>query len=148
MNKFLIILSLAFLTTLSISAQNITPEEVKYFNNSYYNGKIIISQDPSLENFIETHVGLNKKRRGFSGYRVKIYAQNHQSARDKANAIRVGFNQDGQQAYLSYVEPNFEVYVGDYINRFDAIALLTKIKERYPEAYIIKTTVTYPTHNQ
>jgi len=145
--KSLSILIFFLACTVALFSQNITPEEVKYFNSSYYNGKVTISQDPSLENFVETHVGLNSKRRGFYGYRVKIFAQNNQNARSQANSIRIGFNKDGQQAYVSYVEPNFEVHVGDYTKRFDAVALMNKIKADYPESYIIKTVVSYPKHD-
>ncbi|MDD3685389.1 MAG: hypothetical protein PHE56_01355 [Bacteroidales bacterium] len=146
--KKLILFSLLFAGfALFASAQNINPEEVKYFNASHYNGKITISQDPQLENFIETHVGLNNKRSGFYGYRVKIYAQNHKDARSQANAIKIGFSQDGQKAYLGYTEPNFEVLVGDYTDRFGAVKLYHKIKAKYPEAYVVKTVVSYPTHD-
>jgi hypothetical protein len=146
--KRMILLSIAFICfAVMANAQNITAEDVQYFNSSHYNGKITISQDPSLENFIETHVGLNKKRIGFYGYRVKIYAQNHPNARSQANAIKIGFSQDGQQAYLSYTEPNFEVLVGDYITRFGAVKLYHKIKAKYPEAYVVKTIVSYPIHD-
>jgi hypothetical protein len=146
--KKLILFSLIFAGfALFASAQNINPEEVKYFNASHYNGKITISQDPQLENFIETHVGLNNKRSGFYGYRVKIYAQNHKDARSQANAIKIGFSQDGQKAYLGYTEPNFEVLVGDYTDRFGAVKLYHKIKAKYPEAYVVKTVVSYPTHD-
>lgn len=127
-------------------SQNISPEEVSYFDASAYNGKVKITQSVQLEHFIETHVGLNKKRRGFNGYRVKIYAQNHQNARSQANAIKINFHQNGEEAYVKYIEPNFEVHVGDFTNRFDAVALLNKISEKYPEAYIIKTIVSYPKH--
>ena len=146
--KKLILFSLIFAGfALFASAQNINPEEVKYFNASHYNGKITISQDPQLENFIETHVGLNNKRSGFYGYRVKIYAQNHKDASSQANAIKIGFSQDGQKAYLGYTEPNFEVLVGDYTDRFGAVKLYHKIKAKYPEAYVVKTVVSYPTHD-
>lgn len=145
--RYLIFIYLALIFCIPAFSQNISPEEVKFFDKSYYNGKVNISQSPDLENFFETHVGLNKKRRGFYGYRVKIYAQNHQDARGQANAIRIGFNQDGQEAYVNYIEPNFEVHVGDYLKRFEAVVLYNKIKEKYPEAYIIKTIISYPKHN-
>ncbi len=147
MKRLLFITSILFYFTLTASSQNITPEEVKYFDKSHYAGKITITQDPAIENFIETHVGLNKKRRGFYGYRVKIYAQNHQNARSEANSIKIGFGEDHQQAYVSYVEPNFEVYAGDYLNRFEAVALYQKIRSKYPEAYIIRTVISYPRHD-
>lgn len=146
MKKVVSLICFVFFLAVFASAQDITPEAVKYFDKSAYNCKITISQDSQLENFIETTVGLNKKRKGFYGYRVKIYAQNHKDARSQANAIKIGFNQDGQQAYLSYSEPNFEVLVGDYTNRFDAVRLFHKIQARYPESYVVKSIVSFPIH--
>ena len=142
--RTIIIFAVLFVFSFSVAAQNITAVDVKYFDSGHYNGKVRVSQDPQLENFVETHVGLNKKRRGFFGYRVKIYAQNHQNARSEANSLRLNFREGGQEAYVTYVEPNFEVHVGDFTNRFEAIALLEKIKSKYPEAYIVKTIISYP----
>lgn len=147
MKKVILLTYSVLFLAVVVSAQSITPEEVKYFDKSAYNGKITISQDSQLENFIETAVGLNKKRKGFYGYRVKIYAQNHKNARSQANAIKIGFNQDGQQAYLCYTEPNFEVLVGDFIYRFDAVRLFHKIQSKYPESYVVKSVVSYPIHD-
>ncbi len=129
------------------NAQNINPIDVSYFNSQTYNGKVNIKQDNKIENFIETHVGLNKKRRGFYGYRVKIYAQNHQKARSQANAIRLRFNSSIHKAYVTFTEPNFEVVVGDFTDRFEAIALLQELIKEYPEAYVVKTIISYPKHN-
>ena len=95
---------------------------------------------------LKASVGLNKKRNGFYGYRVKIYAENHPNARSQANTVRTGFRQDGEKAYLNFIEPNFEVLVGDFTNRFDAVKLLKKINTKYPDAYVVKTIVSYPNH--
>ncbi len=146
MKTFLLSILGLFSFTIFLNAQNISPVDIAYFNKQAYNSKITISQSSQLEDFMKTCVGLNKKRKGFYGYRVKIYAQNHKDARSQANAIKVGFNQDGEKAYLNFVEPNFEVLVGDFTNRFDAVKLLNKIKGKYPEAYVVKTIITYPNH--
>lgn len=144
MKKVLFISIIVFTILQVVDAQNITPVDVPYFYSSAYNGRIIIEQDQSLKNFIETHVGLNKKRKGFPGYRVKIYSKNHQNARNEANSIKASFNQDGQEAYVVYNAPNFEVFVGDYQTRFEALALLNKIKSKYPQSFVVKSTITYP----
>lgn len=129
-----------------INAQNITPLDIPYFDKNAYNGKIIIVQDKELEDFIETNVGLNKKRMGFYGYRVKIYSKNHQNARTEANNIKANFNVDGQDAYVVYSEPDFEVYAGDFMSRFEALSFLEKVKAEYPQAFIVKTVISYPKH--
>lgn len=141
-------ISICFLST--GYSQNITPVSIKYFNKSFSNGKIVISQGTELKNYVETYVGLNKKRRGFYGYRIKIYAQNSSEARGQANSIRLAFeeSQKKQKAYVTYLEPNFEVHVGDFTNRFEAAAFLNEISVKYPEAYIIRTIITFPNRNQ
>ncbi|MBQ3990151.1 MAG: hypothetical protein II630_04855, partial [Bacteroidales bacterium] len=61
MKKIAILFIIAF-CSLQMLGQNITPSRIKYFNDSIYNGKVKIEQDASLKNFMETCVGLNKKR--------------------------------------------------------------------------------------
>jgi hypothetical protein len=147
-NEMKIATIIGIILSLSITAvsQNITPVDIKYFNPDYADGRIKFSQDRQLENYFESYAGLNKKRRGFYGYRVKVFAQNNAAARNQANSIRISFeeSQKDHKAYVVYVEPNFEVHVGDFTNRFEAVAFLNKIYDKYPEAYIIKTIITYP----
>ncbi|MDL2262676.1 hypothetical protein LJC11_04135 [Bacteroidales bacterium OttesenSCG-928-I21] len=146
MMRTIIAISLLFWLSIPVMSQNITPVEVKYFNTGYDNEKIKIKQSSELKNYVESYVGLNKKRRGFPGYRVKIFAQNSASARNQANSMRIEFEnkQTKHKAYVTYVEPNFEVHVGDFTNRFEAVAFLDQISGKYPEAYIIKTIISYP----
>jgi hypothetical protein len=145
MEKFLLIVFATVLISLNISAQGISSEEIKYFKSSYSQNVSFIA-DESLKGYIETVVGLHKRRDGFYGYRVKIFADNSRNARDRANNLRVSFNnqQDTVQAYVVYQEPNFEVHVGDYRTRFEAVALLNKLESKYPEAYVIRTIVKFP----
>jgi hypothetical protein len=144
--KVLTIISLVLGFSFTVMSQNIAPVEIKYFKSNYADGNIKINQSSGLKNYVETSVGLNKKRRGFDGYRIKIFAQNNATARNQANSIRISFEESNKKhkAYVNYVEPNFEVHVGDFTNRFDAVAFLNEISGRYPEAYIIKTIITYP----
>ncbi|MBR3945767.1 MAG: hypothetical protein IKJ56_01550 [Bacteroidales bacterium] len=145
MKKFVIIFIIAF-CSLQMMGQNITPSRIKYFSDSCYNGKVKVEQDAALKNFMETCVGLNKKRDGFPGYRVKVFAQNTQDARGRANAIRSACSNDDHEAYVTFVEPNFEVHVGDFMTRFEALVLMKDLLPKYPEAYIIKTNIKYPIH--
>ncbi|MDD2634768.1 MAG: SPOR domain-containing protein [Bacteroidales bacterium] len=146
MRKLLFLSSILMLTSIIMLGQNIEPVAIEYFNPHAYNGKISITQDVKVKDFIETFVGLNKKRRGFYGYRVKIYAQNGSNARKAANSIRLKFQNSKHKAYVTYTEPNFEVVVGNFTKRFDAVEILHELKEDYPEAYIIKTIVECPKH--
>lgn len=146
MKKIVILLIIMVFCSLQMMGQNINPSRIKYFNDSTYNGKVKVVQDASLKLFMETCVGLNKKREGFPGYRVKVFAQNKQDSRSRANAIRSACSNDDHEAYVTFVEPNFEVHVGDFMTRFEALVLMKELLAKYPEAYIIKTNIKYPIH--
>ena len=75
-----------------------------------------------------------------------VFAQNTQDARGRANAIRSACSNDDHEAYVTFVEPNFEVHVGDFMTRFEALVLMKDLLPKYPEAYIIKTNIKYPIH--
>jgi len=145
MKKTITIIIVIF-SALQIYGQNITPSRIKYFSDSVYNGKIKIEQTSSVRNYMEICAGLNKKREGFPGYRVKVFAENKQDSRSRANAIRSACSNDDHEAYVTYVEPNFEVHVGDFMTRFEALVLMKELLPTYPEAYIIKTIIKYPIH--
>ena len=144
--RIAILLFIMVICSVQMSGQNITPSRIKYFSDSIYNSKVKIEQDASLKNFMETCVGLNKKREGFPGYRVKVFAQNTQDSRSRANTIRTDCSNDDHEAYVTFVEPNFEVHVGDFMTRFEALVLMKELLAKYPDAYIIKTNIKYPIH--
>lgn len=130
---------------LTLSYIGFSQESVKFFNRAYSNN-IEVKQSENLKNYLEKVVELNKKRDDFYGYRVKIFAENNPNARRRANELRLRYNseQDTVQAYVVFQEPNFEVHVGDFRTRFEAVELLNKIADRYPEAYIIQTIIRFP----
>jgi hypothetical protein len=150
--KILIITIIAIVTGFNFSIEDpdssdkLKKEQILYFKSYFFNDLIKINQDDILTEYFETVVSINKKRKGFSGYRIKIFAENNQFARERANNIRLDFNQDNDsiKAYVVFYEPNFEVHLGDYRTRFEALQFFNQIHEEYPEAYIIKTTVNYP----
>ncbi|MDR2836622.1 MAG: hypothetical protein LBV69_10625 [Bacteroidales bacterium] len=129
--------------------QGYSQSNVKYFSKSY-SKNITITQNSDITNYIETCVGLNKRQNGFMGYRIKIYSQNNALARNQANTIAANFREQfpEQKAYVEYVEPNFEVHVGNFIDRLEAVAFLNENNKKYPAAFIIKTIITYPNRGE
>ncbi len=153
MKNFLKIISVLILVSNPIFSQeepsmrfDLEPEKIDFFNKDYNNNGIIINQSRTLEEYFETVAGINKKRNGFSGFRVKIFTENHRNARNNANDLRLKFNskQDTVKAYVIYSEPNFEVHAGDFRTRFEAVRFLKKISDEFPEAYIIRTNINFP----
>ena len=144
--KLFVLLILLLVALSGNSQQNINRDEIRFFKYSYQSQDINIKQSEHLQNYFETLKGLHKARKGFYGYRVKIFAENNRNARDRANNLRLNFNsgQDTIRAYVVYTEPNFEVHIGDFRTRFEAVSVLNKIEGRYPEAYIVKSIINFP----
>ncbi len=165
MKQLLTFLLIAFTASLSFGQEadsthvdstysNVFIIDSMYENGLEFGGNIEIVQDEAVASFTDKFIRINRKRGGFHGYRVKIYAQNHPSARAQARAIKTKIDEKNakiedknikrQKVYVKYIEPNFEVHVGDFIRRFDAVAYLNEIKGDYHEAYMIKTIITFP----
>ncbi len=142
----IIILIVLFFTTLCSYAQELDTEGIKFFVPGYYDNGININQGAELREYFETVKSINKKRDGFYGYRVKIFAETGRKARSRANDLRVNFNseQDTVKAYVVYLDPNFEVHAGDFRTKLEAASLLKKLSEDYSEAYVVKTIINFP----
>lgn len=122
-------------------------EDVLFFKPYYFeHNNITINSSEELRSYLEAVASIYKKQNDFYGYRVKIFAANHREARKSANDLRLDFNQsqDTVSAYVVYLEPNFEVHVGDFRTRFEALALLQMLREDYPQSYVVRTIINFP----
>lgn len=89
---------------------------------------------------------INNAGKQFNGYRIRIYFNSVQRAREESRAVMSRFQAlyPGVPAYLSYSSPNFRVVVGSYRTRIDAEKALALIKEDFPSATIIRDKFKYP----
>lgn len=81
-----------------------------------------------------------------SGYRIRIFFDNSQTARGESEAALYRFKvkNPGVAAYRSFVSPYFKVTVGDYRNKSEALAALKTIKRDFPTAFIVRERFRYP----
>lgn len=102
---------------------------------------VIVHTDPRLDVLVKRQKqvlrGMSRSQRG---YRVQIYSGND---RHKANEIRVDFMKRFPQirTYLTYVQPQFRVKVGDFINREEARELYLKVSPLYSPCMIVPDIV-------
>lgn len=84
--------------------------------------------------------------RQFSGYRVRIFFDNRQSARQDSEEMMKSFENmyPGVPAYRSYVNPYFKITVGDFRTKSEAMSFLQDIIEVFPKAFIVKEHIEYP----
>lgn len=88
----------------------------------------------------------NNSRKQFTGYRIRIYFDSKQGAREESVAVLNAFRASYPEisAYRSYSAPNFKVTVGNFRNRADADAALARIKAVYPSAFVVREKFKYP----
>ena len=94
---------------------------------------------------MRTHV-IENKSRAITGYRIRIFFDNSQTARvNSAKTLKLFTSSFiGIPAYRSYANPYFKVTVGDYRTKAEAMAALPKIKKSFPSAFVVKEKINFP----
>ncbi len=104
-----------------------------------------ISQSQLVSGSMKSHI-LSNGERTMSGYRVRIFFDNKQSARNESEATLKKFKGlfPEVMAYRTYANPYFKVTVGDFRTKSEAMALLARIKSAFPSAFVVKENIAYP----
>lgn len=98
---------------------------------------VIVHADPDVDVLLKKYRNVQQGViRSGRGYRVQIYAGND---RAKANQTKIDFMRrfPGMRAYLSYVQPQFRVKVGDYRTREEAREMYQKVNTLYNPCMIV-----------
>lgn len=107
--------------------------------------EVTVRQSPAILSAMQKHIAGNASR-PLSGYRIRIYFDNHQNARGAAEAAMHRFiaAYPDIAAYQSYKNPFFQVTVGDFRTRSEAMEALQSIRNLFPTASIIKEKINFP----
>lgn len=107
-----------------------------------------IQQDPSVELLLNDYIKESKKHQGdgFPGYRVQILSLTGTSARDKVLKARSQFMSEHSEfpIYMEYKSPNFKLLVGDCRTKSEALFIRNKIKNSFPNAFVVSDKIQYP----
>jgi len=106
---------------------------------------VTVSQSSGIRSAMEARKAHNRGRM-YSGYRIRIFFDNSQTARWASETAMNNFKQmyPGTSAYRTFQSPYFKVTVGDYRSRAEAQAALVSIKASFPAAFIVKEKFKYP----
>jgi hypothetical protein len=95
---------------------------------------VVVHADPRLAVLLKkpTPTGIYSSR----GYRVQIYSGND---RGKATRIKIDFARryPGVRTYMTYVQPQFRVKVGDYQTRQEAKKMYDQVSTLYTPCMIV-----------
>jgi hypothetical protein len=106
---------------------------------------VAVNQSELIEQSMRKHVEANPSR-ALSGYRVRIFFDNRQTARNESEQTVVKFREMYQDiaVYRTYTNPYFKVTVGDCRTRSEAMHLLSRIKRDFPSAFVVKENIECP----
>ncbi len=123
-------------------------------NNTHQNTPLVIPNYSNatpgrVQNFQSTRIKLLSDKYSsvydgkMNGYRIQIYSGSDRAA---ANGKRSDFlaRFPDVRANLDWEQPNFKVRVGSYRTLLQAQKGLVEVKERYPNAYIVKDEIELP----
>jgi hypothetical protein len=109
-------------------------------------GVVTINQEPTIANLLDLHVLQNAKRPGMNGYRIRIYFDLGQKARQKSEEVMKTFMEKypGIKVYQTYNTPYWKISVGDFRTHDSALKLYNSLLREYPKAFIVPEWINFP----
>ena len=153
MNRKRIFFGLSFfiLTYAGVMAQDIDVAKPQILTNlaqsdDGQSGQIELIQPAQAEKLLRMQIANNNLQKGIPGYRIRIFSQSGQQARQKADETRMIFmkNFPESEAYQVYNTPNFQIFVGDFRTKNEALREKKKIEKIFPGAFIVNETIHIP----
>lgn len=107
--------------------------------------EVVLHQTESIYSAMNTHLTDNASRT-LSGYRIRIFFDNKQSARVASEEALKKFESlfHDVSAYRSYANPYFKVTVGDFRTKSEAMSYLERIRKDFPSAFVVKENISFP----
>ncbi|MDR1865560.1 MAG: hypothetical protein LBR08_08315 [Bacteroidales bacterium] len=107
------------------------------------NSRIEIIQPPQAEMLLNMQIANNHLQKGISGYRIRIFSQSGQYARQRATEAKTMFmrNFPDVNTYWKYNEPNYQIFVGDFRTKTEALYQYKQISKKIPSAFIVKDII-------
>lgn len=106
---------------------------------------VTVNQSRAMRTAFDNYVSNNAAKK-LTGYRIRVYFDNGQNARNRSEAIARSLSgtYPGLGVYRTYESPNFKVTVGDFRTKDEALKIYHSLKSSYPTAIILKETINYP----
>ena len=154
MKRILVILLLALLPAALLRAQEYRVDNGSAQVDSTLVGRNILSvmgpgvtvnQSRSMRTAFDNYVSNNAGKK-LTGYRIRVYFDNGQSARNKSEAIArsISASFPGIGVYRTFESPNYKVSVGDFRTKDEALKVFHSLKATYPTALLLRETINYP----
>lgn len=106
---------------------------------------VTVFQTDEVRESVYRRIGENDVS-NFNGYRIRIYFDNSQHAREESSSVMYRFKlkYPEMSAYRTFDSPNFKVTVGDFRTRSEALSALKSIQADFRSAFIVREKFKYP----
>ena len=135
-----------FLNVYTINAQVAGTQLIRDIQYAQTPGKVTIVQDNDIVKLIDKHLYEESKRKGITGYRIRIYSNSGKLAYTEGPKVQAEFisRYDNIKTYYIFDSPFYLLYVGDFRTHSNAMKFLKSIEAQYPDAFIVRTRINYP----
>jgi len=148
MNKYILLFILAslFINNDMLFAQEQRDIFATLASTSEQGGVVKITQDNKIKELVNLHITMQRSVNGVKGYRISIFRDSGQEAKNNANQVVSKFvaNHEDVKSYIRFEYPFYKVYVGDFRTRSEAEKFLNVIEREYPSAFIREDMISFP----
>jgi hypothetical protein len=109
-------------------------------------GKVQVISDKQIDDLLAKYIESNSKKSTITGYRLRIFSQSTQMvAKDKAFEAKGKFLKyyPDVDALVTFIPPDWVVYVGKFRSRTDAFRLKKQIESLFPNAFIVEQQINF-----
>jgi hypothetical protein len=108
-----------------------------------YKTELIVNS--SIKSLVRKNVMINENSKGVPGYRIQLFSDSGNDAKDKANKVKSNFlaKYPDESTYLQYTEPNFKIRVGNFRTRLEAEKFFAELSPDFPYAFIVRDIVDF-----
>lgn len=134
----------SFAVTAQSSQTNVSASDaLERLQQREMNGQVMISMDSLVLDQYKKHLVYNSKNRGIEGFRIRIFSDNGQGAKDEQKRVRARFLSlhPGIVTYNRYEGSYYKIYVGDFRTKRDALKTLDFIRDDFPDAFIVEDKI-------
>lgn len=111
--------------------------------------QIVMRPDAKVAELMERQQSLASQLTEKSmGYRVQIFFSSGANSREQANNVKNEFSSKYPQTnvYVIFKEPNFQVRVGDFRTRAEAVGFQKELEVFFPQSFVVKDEISYIKH--
>ena len=109
-------------------------------------GQIELTQPVQVENLLKLKIANNRMQKGIHGYRIQIFSQSGQPAKQKSDEARMNFmkNFPELEAHQEYNAPYWQISVGDFRTKNETLREIKRIEKMFPRAFIVSEIINIP----